>query len=300
MLLVLGMSFFAGGLVATKPSKGDAEEPLLEQNPTIMNKQQKYSSMGAMVNTTLLLLSCLGLSLVTVFNYVDNVDQDDDPTTEDKKYMLPISRICSVLIILAYVANVVFQLYTHAEAIADEDEDGGEEEANMTLTCSLLLLASVTVIVAGTSEFLSGALEGALKDAHLGQAFVGIILLPIVGNAVEHAAAIRFAMADKAGLSVGIAVGSAVQIQLLVAPLAVLMGWAIGPDDEGHNMDLDFGALDVTVLTMSVIVVMAIVMGGKSNWLQGYMLMTAYGIVTVLYWYLPDSVAPVNTGIKQS
>jgi len=243
------------------------------------------------VNTTLLLLSCLGLSLVTVFNHVDNVDQDDDPFTEDKKYMLPISRVCSVLIILAYVANVVFQLYTHAEAIASEDEDdGGEKEANMTLTCSLLLLASVTVIVAGTSEFLSGALEGALKDAHLGQAFVGIILLPIVGNAVEHAAAIRFAMADKAGLSVGIAVGSAVQIQLLVAPLAVLMGWAIGPDDKGLNMDLDFGILDVTVLTMSVIVVMAIVIGGKSNWLQGYMLMTAYGIVTVLYWYLPDSV----------
>lgn len=111
----------------------------------------------------------------------------------------------------------------------------------------------------------------------------GIILLPIVGNACEHAAAVRFAMQDKLGLSVSIAVGSSTQIALFVVPFSVLIGWACG-----RSMDLDFGTLNTSMITLSVIVLLSMVVDGQSNWLQGYLLCSVYAIIAVMYWYLPD------------
>jgi len=293
MLLVLGMSFFAGGLcqkTVRVVSFGGSERLIPKSGDT--EKEQRYSVMGALVNTTMLLLSCFCLCLVTVFNYVDNIDDKDDPASEAERYMLPISRACSVLIIMSYIAFVVFQLVTHKGKMADEGDgavaeaDVEEEEPMLSLWCAIALLIAATVVVSVASEYLTNALEGALQGCGMGKSFVGVILIPIVGNACEHASAIRFAMQDRAGISVGIAVGSSVQIALFVAPLSVLMSWAIGGKD-GINMDLDFGALDVTVLTLSVIIILAIVVDGKSNWLEGWMLMTAYTIVAVLYWYMP-------------
>lgn len=201
--------------------------------------------------------------------------------------MLPISRRCSILLALAYVAYIIFQLYTHKDTMAD-DEGDDDEEPNLTTTAALALLTVTTVIVATCSEFLSDALEGALEGSSMSKAFVGIILLPIVGNACEHAAAIRFAMQDKMGLAVGIAVGSSVQIALCVVPFAVLVGWAIGDAPNGNNMNLDFGVLNVAVLTLSVLILLSIIIDGKSNWIEGYMLCTVYCIVGILYWYLPE------------
>jgi len=292
MLLVLGMSFFAGGLYKNKVMESSGGTARLIPKARDKEKEQRYSVMGALVNTTMLLLSCFCLCLVTVFNYVDNIDDKDEPAREAETYMLPISRACSVLIIMSYVAFIIFQLITHKEKMGDDgDSDAveateSEEGPMLSLWCALLLLLSSTVVVSVASEFLTNALEGALEGCNMGKSFVGVILIPIVGNACEHASAIRFAMQDRAGISVGIAVGSSVQIALFVAPLSVLMSWAIGGKD-GVNMDLDFGALDVTVLTLSVIIILAIVVDGKSNWLEGWMLMTAYMIVAVLYWYMP-------------
>uniref|UniRef100_A0A7S2N0J9 Sodium/calcium exchanger membrane region domain-containing protein n=1 Tax=Alexandrium andersonii TaxID=327968 RepID=A0A7S2N0J9_9DINO len=113
--------------------------------------------------------------------------------------------------------------------------------------------------------------------------FIGIILLPIVGNACEHASAIRFAIMDKCGLSIGIAVGSSTQMSLFVVPFAVLTGWVIN-----QPMDLNFGSLNTTVMFISVVVVLSVVVDGTANWLQGYLLMSAYFVVAVLYWHLPN------------
>eukprot|EP00927_Polykrikos_kofoidii_P082281 TRINITY_DN813_c0_g1_i3.p1 TRINITY_DN813_c0_g1~~TRINITY_DN813_c0_g1_i3.p1 ORF type:complete len:480 (-),score=100.03 TRINITY_DN813_c0_g1_i3:107-1447(-) len=289
MLLVLGMSFFFGGLVRSKAkgnnssSAGGSTEPLL----TIMEKEQKYSLAGALVNTSMLLVACLVLCLVTVFGTMMG--------TNDYLTMLPVSRACSIVIMISYVAFIVFQLFTHKETMAEQEGDGDddEEEGSNTLSfaCSLGLLFGATVVVAFASELLTASLESALSSSGMSTGFVSIVLLPIVGNACEHAAAVRFAMQDKAGLSVGIAVGSSVQVAVFVAPLSVLMGWAVGPNSAGGNMNLDFGVLDVAVLTLSVIVVLSILLDGKSTWLEGYMLMTAYFIIGILYWFLPDDKA---------
>jgi len=107
--------------------------------------------------------------------------------------------------------------------------------------------------------------------------------LPFVGNACEHAAAVRFAIQDMPGLAVSIAVGSSTQIALFVVPFAVLAGWAIDVP-----MDLGFGAMNTIVMTLSVVIVLTVVTDGRANWLEGYMLVTAYAIIAVMYWFLPD------------
>merc|ERR1711862_1023739 len=93
------------------------------------------------------------------------------------------------------------------------------------------------------------------------------ILLPIVGNACEHASAVRFAIMNKPGLSIGIAIGSSTQISLFVVPFSVLVGWLIE-----QPMDLNFGSLNTTVMSVSVVVVLSVVVDGTANWLQGYLL----------------------------
>merc|ERR1719424_1319393 len=144
----------------------------------------------------------------------------------------------------------------------------------------------VTVIVAYSSEMLVDSLGEVVTNCGISSHFIGIILLPIVGNACEHASAIRFAMQDKPGLSIGIAVGSSTQISLFVVPFSVLYGWVMDVP-----MDLNFGNLNTTVLCLSVIVVLSIVVDGSATWLQGYLLVSAYYAVAVLYWHLPDKMS---------
>merc|ERR1719174_907257 len=121
----------------------------------------------------------------------------------------------------------------------------------------------VTLIVAYESELLVESLGEVVEQLGISSHFIGIILLPIVGNACEYASAIRFAIQDKPGLSIGIAVGSSTQVSLFVVPLSVLMGWAMD-----QPMDLNFGSLNATVVVISVIVVLSVVVDGSATWLQ--------------------------------
>eukprot|EP00434_Breviolum_minutum_P033733 symbB.v1.2.029851.t1/scaffold3310.1/size62024/3 len=311
VLLVLGMSFLFGGLVnvskkeeakevkeerprSARTSGKLQEDPELEKLDkmdkeetggylVVAEKVQTFKILGAMVNTSMLLLSCLSFTLVTVFGtMMAGQYKMDDASLEE--VMLPVSRTCSIIIISAYVAYIVFQLFTHRTVMADTGEDDDEEESSISVTTAGVLLFVMTSIVAFCSDLLVDSIENMTADAHMGEHFIGIILLPIVGNACEHAAAVRFAMQDKPGLSIGIAVGSSTQIALFVVPFSVLVGWCID-----RPMDLNFGALNVTVMTLSVIVVLSMVVDGQSNWLQGYLLCAAYAVIAVLFWYVPNS-----------
>mmetsp|Transcript_56963 Transcript_56963/g.128030 ORF Transcript_56963/g.128030 Transcript_56963/m.128030 type:complete len:442 (+) Transcript_56963:92-1417(+) len=290
-LLVLGMSFFCGGIVGTavvpRATKEGSRMTMTEMRHAetetvwVAEKVQHYSVLNALINVSMLLLSCMCLSLVTVFQTVTDVEGVS--VLEGK--MLPISRVCSLLIISAYAAYIVFQLGTHREALSEgdtTDEEDGDEE-HLSITMSTVIMVICTIVVAHCSEMLVGALEETTRHAHISRHFIGIILLPIVGNACEHAAAVRFAIQDKPGLSIGIAIGSSTQISLFVVPFSVLCGWFMNKD-----MDLNFGALNTTVMTISVLVVLSMVVDGSSNWLQGYLLCAAYAVVAVLYWNFPD------------
>lgn len=301
MLLVLGMSFFFGGIVnnaapTPRPKDGgmartgslDVGKYQKVQSAFVAEKVQKFDILGAMVNTSMLLLSCLSFTLVTVFRNLTHING----AHYEAETLLPVSRLCSLIIASAYGAYIVFQLGTHSKAMAAEEEGKENEDDQEPLfsvtTCAVLLVA-VTAVVAVASHLLVDAIAGVTEKAHISQHFIGIILLPIVGNACEHAAAVRFAMQDKPVLSIAIAVGSSTQIALFVVPFSVLSGWAMGKD-----MDLNFGALNTTVMTLSVIVVLSMVVDGQSNWLQGYLLCAAYAIVAVLYWHLPNDLPTSN------
>merc|ERR1712032_34931 len=247
-------------------------------------KIQSFSLLGALVNTSMLLVSCLTFSLVTAFRLVSFSEGGEDVRYRED-VLLPVSRISSVVIILAYVAYVIFQLVTHKEAMADVSEDDEDDGSTHSALLATIVLCVTTLFVSYSSELLVDAIGEVTDQAHISQHFIGIILLPIVGNACEHAAAVRFAVQDKLGLSVSIAVGSSTQIALFVVPFSVLIGWAIN-----QPMDLNFGTLNSTLITLSVVVVLSMVVDGQSNWFQGYLLCSVYMIIAVMYWYLPDDV----------
>merc|ERR1719456_417190 len=159
----------------------------------------------------------------------------------------------------------------------------------LSVPMSICVMVCTTVIVAFSSELLVDSIETVVDRMGIGSHFIGIILLPIVGNACEHASAIRFAIQDKPGLSIGIAVGSSTQISLFVVPFSVLMGWVLD-----KPMDLNFGSLNTTVVDISVVVVLSIVVDGSATWLQGYLLMSAYYVVAVLYWNLPEKMKEIT------
>lgn len=293
LLLVLGCSFLFGGLVSsakkvqeTNPRESRAASEMSQETYTefVGEKVQTFSVLSAMVNTSMLLLSCLSLSLVTVFHSETHVDGEN---TMDS-ILLPVSRTCSIIIMMAYCAYIFFQLVTHRGAMAEEEGDGDEdeEEPALSIPVAIATMCIVTVIVAWSSELLVETLKAVVEDMHISTHFIGIILLPIVGNACEHASAIRFAIMDKPGLSIGIAVGSSTQISLFVVPFSVLAGWWIN-----QPMDLNFGSLNTTVMSISVVVVLSVVVDGAANWLQGYLLVSAYFVIAVLYWHLPDKLS---------
>jgi len=301
LLLVLGCSFFFGGIVSGRANNWQSDN-MRESNTRstemkrnerastgesemefVGEKVQTFSVMTAMVNMSLLLLSCLSLSLVTVF-FSEN-EQSHDNMAE---IVLAVSRNCSVAMMLSYIAYVFFQLVTHREAMSDDDDGEGEDPA-ISIQTAVAVMCFVTCIVAYSSELLVESLGEVVATAGISSHFIGIVLLPIVGNACEHASAIRFAIMDKPGLSIGIAVGSSTQISLFVVPFSVLMGWALGKD-----MDLNFGSLNTTVMSISVVVVLSIVVDGSATWLQGYLLMSAYYIVAILYWHLPDKMSEIS------
>jgi len=304
VLLVLGMSFFCGGVFSKKHESNYAPMNRVENDSdggggsggagdaTLVDfneKIQSFSVLGALVNTSMLLISCMSFCLITIYRTVGDFE---DPAANEEfmtDVLLPVSRIASILAMLAYMAYIFFQLVTHKDAMSDGGDGEDDSENHLSLYKSISLLFVVTCIVAMISDLVVHAIHGVAESNSMSQHFIGIILLPIVGNACEHAAAVRFAVEDKLGLSVSIAIGSSTQIALFVVPFSVIMGWAMD-----KPMDLNFGILNTTVMTLSVVVVLSMVVDGQSNWLQGYLLCTVYGIIAVMYWYLPDDVNQIN------
>jgi len=211
-----------------------------------------------------------------------------------------------VIVLSSYVAYLIFQLLTHERTLGDEEdalspgledepeapeEDEDDAGPGLTAGCATLLMALCTLFVAINSEYLVDTIAEVVRDYGLPESFIGVILLPIAGNACEHASAIRFAMQDRPGLAIGIAVGSATQISLLVVPFSVIVGWFMD-----KPLDLDFGALNTAVVTFCNLVVLTLLLDGRSNWFKGYILCCMYAFISVLYWHVPKSMGEMKPG----
>ncbi|CRG93615.1 cation/H+ antiporter, putative [Plasmodium gallinaceum] len=248
LLLVLGMSFFAGGLY---------------------HHVQKFNEKGATCSTSLLLLSSLAITMPTVSSITTN---------NNSEIILKVSRITAVLIFLTYCLFLLFQLYTHITLF--QDKEMTEEIPQLSVVSGSLFLILVTLLVSIHSEYLVNTIESVIKYYNISENFIGVILLPIVGNATEHLTAVTVAIKNKVDLTMGVAVGSSAQIALFVVPVTVLFGWILN-----KPMTLAFSPLSTVILVISVIVTMAIVQDGESNWLEGVLLISAYLIVSVVFWF---------------
>jgi len=165
----------------------------------------------------------------------------------------------------------------------DGETEGEEPQLHFTVAVVTLLLS--TVIIAFCAEFMVDGISAITEGGGISEEFVGLILLPIVGNAAEHATAVTVAIKDKMDLAIGVAVGSSMQVALFVIPLLVVIGWGMGVD----AMGLSFDPFQVAVLFVSVLLVNYLIADGKSHWLEGMLLMCLYCIVAVCSWWYPTS-----------
>ncbi|EJT77850.1 calcium-proton exchanger [Gaeumannomyces tritici R3-111a-1] len=167
---------------------------------------------------------------------------------------------------------------------ADQDD---EEEPQLHFLVALALLAGSTIIIAFCAEFLVDSIDYVTSKGGISKEFLGLILLPIVGNAAEHATAVSVAIKDKLDLAIGVAVGSSMQVALFLIPLLVIIGWGKGI----VAMGLSFDIFQVAVLFVSVLLVNYLIADGKSHWLEGMLLICLYAIIAVCSWWYPTSEA---------
>lgn len=231
---------------------------------------QKFSSAGAGAHTSLMLLSVLALTLPTTYSSILGPEETSLTIGE-------ISHGCSLMLLFVYIQYLYFELSTHKDLFEGEGDDE-EEDADLTMWCAIGILATCTILTACCSEYLISSIEGTIESWKISQEFIGIIVLPIIGNAAEHYTAIVVAGRNKMDLSLGVAVGSSCQMAMLVTPFCVLVGWLLDVP-----MTLDFHPFQVVVLLLSVLIVANVINDGQSNWLEGSMLITAYALIATMY-----------------
>ena len=258
LLLVMGLSMLLGG---------------------IRYKEQTFESVIARVNASSMNLAVIAILLPTAMNYTS--------IGISEKTVQNLSLAVAVVLILVYGLTLLFSMKTHAYlydiGVADIEEEAEavvHKKPNVWLWSGVLLVC--TLLVAFESELLVGSLEVATSQLGLSALFTGVILVPIIGNAAEHATAVTVAMKNKMDLAMSVAVGSSMQIALFVAPVLVIAGWATG-----QPMDLDFNPFELVAVAVSVLIANSISSDGKSNWLEGTLLLAAYTVLGFAFYFHP-------------
>ncbi|PKY05697.1 calcium/proton exchanger [Aspergillus campestris IBT 28561] len=157
-------------------------------------------------------------------------------------------------------------------------------EAEMSRTAAIVMLLISTALVAVCAEFLVDAIPAMIESSNVSEAFIGLIILPIVGNAAEHVTAVTVATKNKMDLSIGVSVGSSIQIAIFVTPLVVILGWCMDKE-----MTLYFTLFETVCLFVTAFVVNFLVLDGRSNYLEGALLVASYVIIALASFFYPDS-----------
>lgn len=191
-----------------------------------------------------------------------------DSKVNSKLTILELSRGTSIILLILYVLYLFFQLKTHSQIFDEEQQDSDDPEEPRILSpiSAGVALLLVTLLVAVCAEYLVDSIESVVESTGMSRTFIGLILLPIVGNAAEHVTACIVAAKGKMDLAIGVAIGSSLQIALFVTPSLVILGWIIGQD-----MSLKFQGFETVVFFISVLVVNYLIQDGKSNYLEGAM-----------------------------
>lgn len=259
LLLVMGLSMLLGGL---------------------RYKEQEFQPVVARVNGSTMTLAVSAIVVPAMVISTSNVVEQSAITG--------LSVTVAAVLIVVYGLTVFFSLGTHsylfkvAEADLEEssDEHTAEHKPNLWLWIGVLLVA--TIAVAFESEIFVGAVEEATKGLGLTPLFTGVILLPLVGGAAEYVTAVRVAMKNNMDLSVSVAMGSSLLVALLVAPILVIVGQIIG-----QPMDLNFNLFEVVAVTLAVAIANLISLDGRSNWLEGILLLATYVVLGAAFYFHP-------------
>jgi len=190
----------------------------------------------------------------------------------------------AVVLLSTYFLSLVFMLKTHPEffeSIVEAGEHGAEGRWSLSRAAGTLILTSV--FVAFMSEILVGAVEETAKALNMSQAFIGIVVLAVVGGAAESSSAVVMGVKNRMDLSVSIAIGSSIQIALFVAPLLVLASYFIAP----QPLDLVFNRVLLGAVLLTVLIGVMVAGDGKANWFKGVQLITVYVIMAVMFYFLP-------------
>lgn len=238
-------------------------------------ERQVFERERAGLLSSLLILSVIALLLPALFDYTERGLTSASRTNAlDERLSLGVS----VVLILVYLGNLFYTLVTHRDVFAGMDNEGN---ARWSLARALAVLAAATAAVAIEAELVAGALEPTAQRLGLSLLFVGVIVLPLVGNAAEYASALYFARRDKMGLVMMISVGSSIQIALMTAPALVLVSYAIG-----HPMNLVFSnPLELMAIAGSAFVVNAIALDGETTWFEGLMLVAVYALLGLAFFF---------------
>ncbi len=257
LLFVLGLSLFLGGL---------------------RREKQEFNRTAAGASASQLALAVIGLLIPATFYYTLGTRD------EARRILLEqeVSFVVAALLIGSYVLGLVFSLRTHKHLYAGEGGEGGEgeDEAAWSVGRATGILIAATLGVAIMSETLVASLEEAVHVLGWSELFVGVILIPVIGNAAEHLTAVTVAMKNKMDLSLGIAVGSSTQIALFVAPLLVFISIFFT-----RQMDLLFRPFELVVIGLAVFIVNLIASDGESNWYEGVQLLLAYAIAGIAFFF---------------
>jgi Ca2+:H+ antiporter len=276
VLLVLGASLICGGVKFHK---------------------QEFNRTAAGVNATALTLAAIALIIPTVFHQVAaRVPVAGGGWTPQREQRL--SLAIAVVLFLTYAASLVFSLVTHRRLFAGAQSDDYCSEIGKELTLAeedgvkrtiwkwIVMLVVATAFVALIAEFLVGAVEQARESLGLTEVFLGVIVVAVIGNAAENSSAILMALRNKMDLSLGIALGSSLQIALFVAPALLFASYLFG-----RPMDLEFTIPEVVAVVAAIFIVEQISSDGESNWLEGVQLLSVYAILAILFYFLPDAHA---------
>ncbi len=248
-------------------------------------KEQRFNRTAARTSVISLSLAAIGLIIPTVFHRAADRSPGGWSSVIEQKLSLAIA----VVLFLTYFCMLGFSLWTHKHFFQGARADREESRRKWSRGKAITILLIATLLVAVLSEFLVGTIENVRDSVGLTEVFVGVIVVAIVGNAAEHSTAILMAMKDKMDLTVGIAIGSSLQIALFVAPVLVFLSYVFG-----RPMDLEFTTPEVVAVVASVYILFQISGDGETNWIEGIQLLSVYVILGILFFYLPEpqQVAP--------
>jgi len=252
LLLVMGLAFVWGGM---------------------HHSEQKFSETQVSSNSSLLLLAVIVLIIPTVFNFTVDGTAGDDGVEK-------LSHAAAIILLAIYGLFLLFQLKTHSHLFATENVH--HEEPQMDQKDAIILLILATVLVSWMAEVLVHSVESAAKQYHLPYIFIGVILLPLFGNAAEHFTAVSVAAKNKMDLSFAISIGSSTQIAVFVAPLMIMIAWMWGVP-----LTFEFGILETIAVFLAVSIANLIAADGKSNWLEGLMLLSTYAVLGLAFFFHP-------------